>query len=215
MLNPGACIGPYEIVGRLGAGGMGEVYRGRDLRLKRDVAIKILPGAFASDRDRAARFEREARTLATLNHPHIAQIYAGDDAGGRHPGYSLVHVAGTGERPSGRSSRRHLGVRVRAGGDADGTHAFSADTVGETLAGVIEREPDLSALPPRTPPAVRSLIARTLERDPTRRLRDIDAGERPSSKCSPGPMSQLLLERTVPNLKTQGMTITVLHFLYS
>ena len=72
VLNLGACIGPYEIVGRLGAGGMGEVYRGRDLRLKRDVAIKILPDAFASDRDRAARFEREARTLATLNHPHIA-----------------------------------------------------------------------------------------------------------------------------------------------
>ena len=80
VLNLGACIGPSQIVGRLGAGGMGEVYRGRDLRLKRDVAIKILPGAFASDRDRAARFEREARTLATLNHPHIAQIYGVEES---------------------------------------------------------------------------------------------------------------------------------------
>src|ERR671911_2368553 len=71
----GARLGPYEIVAPLGAGGMGEVYRARDTKLNRDVAIKILPATFAADPDRVARFEREARTLAALSHPNIAQIY--------------------------------------------------------------------------------------------------------------------------------------------
>lgn len=74
-LLPGARIGSYEIVGPLGAGGMGEVYRARDARLGRDAAIKILPELFLNDPDRVARFEREARTLASLNHPNIAGIY--------------------------------------------------------------------------------------------------------------------------------------------
>ncbi|HQX82410.1 MAG TPA: serine/threonine-protein kinase, partial [Vicinamibacterales bacterium] len=74
-LPPGTRIGSYEVVGPLGAGGMGEVYRARDARLGRDAAIKILPEAFLTDADRVARFEREARTLASLNHPNIAGIY--------------------------------------------------------------------------------------------------------------------------------------------
>jgi serine/threonine protein kinase len=74
-LTAGARLGPYEIVAPLGAGGMGEVYRARDTHLHRDVAVKILPETFAADPDRVARFEREARTLATLNHPHIAQVF--------------------------------------------------------------------------------------------------------------------------------------------
>jgi eukaryotic-like serine/threonine-protein kinase len=73
--TPGTRIGPYEVIASLGAGGMGEVYRARDTRLDRDVALKILPDAFASDPDRLLRFEREARTLASLNHPHIAQVH--------------------------------------------------------------------------------------------------------------------------------------------
>jgi Tol biopolymer transport system component len=80
MLTPGTRIGSYEVVGTLGAGGMGEVYRARDTRLGREVAFKILPEEFASDPERLARFEREARTLASLNHPHIAQIYGVDEA---------------------------------------------------------------------------------------------------------------------------------------
>src|SRR5262245_55722434 len=71
----GTRLGPYEITGALGAGGMGEVYRGRDTRLHRDVAIKVLPDLVAADHDRRARFEREAQLLASLNHPNIAQIY--------------------------------------------------------------------------------------------------------------------------------------------
>src|SRR5687768_5485309 len=74
-LNPGARLGPYEILSALGAGGMGEVYRARDTKLNRDVAIKVLPEAFAQDADRLTRFTREAQTLAALNHPNIAAIY--------------------------------------------------------------------------------------------------------------------------------------------
>ncbi len=74
-LTPGTRVGPFEIIGSLGAGGMGEVYRARDAKLARDVAIKILPRLFTTDVDRLARFEREARVLASLNHPHIGAIY--------------------------------------------------------------------------------------------------------------------------------------------
>jgi serine/threonine protein kinase len=68
-------LGPYEILGPIGKGGMGEVYRARDTKLKRDVALKVLPASFARDPDRMARFQREAEVLASLNHPNIAAIY--------------------------------------------------------------------------------------------------------------------------------------------
>src|SRR2546422_9109175 len=74
-ISPGVRLGAYEIVAAIGAGGMGEVYRARDTKLHRDVAIKVLPDLFARDPERLARFEREARTLAALNHPNIAQVY--------------------------------------------------------------------------------------------------------------------------------------------
>jgi serine/threonine protein kinase len=70
-LAPGTHLGPYEIVSPLGAGGMGEVYRARDARLERDVAIKILPAQFSTDPVRKQRFEREAKAISSLNHPHI------------------------------------------------------------------------------------------------------------------------------------------------
>ena len=74
-LAPGTRLGPYQITGQIGAGGMGEVYRARDTNLKRDVAIKVLPEAVAADAERLARFQREAEVLARLNHPNIAAIY--------------------------------------------------------------------------------------------------------------------------------------------
>jgi serine/threonine protein kinase len=74
-LHVGTTIGPYEILAPLGAGGMGEVYRARDTKLNRDVALKVLPDSFANDPDRLAWFTREAQTLAALNHPNIASIY--------------------------------------------------------------------------------------------------------------------------------------------
>ena len=81
-LVPGTRLGPYEITAQIGVGGMGEVWCATDTNLGRQVAIKILPDAFAQDPDRLARFEREAKTLASLNHPNIAQIYGLEKAEG-------------------------------------------------------------------------------------------------------------------------------------
>jgi Tol biopolymer transport system component len=81
-LAPGARLGPYEIVGAIASGGMGNVYRARDAKLGRDVALKILPASFTHDPDRLARFRREAQLLAALNHPHIAQIHGFEEASG-------------------------------------------------------------------------------------------------------------------------------------
>jgi serine/threonine protein kinase len=81
-LSPGARLGPYEILSALGAGGMGEVYRARDTRLQRDVAIKVLPESVVHDPDRLARFQREAQVLASLNHPNIAHLHGLEESGG-------------------------------------------------------------------------------------------------------------------------------------
>src|SRR5437016_2813686 len=81
-LTVGTRLGPYEILSAIGAGGMGEVYRARDTKLNRDVAMKVLPESFASDRDRLARFTREAQTLASLNHPNIAHIHGLEESNG-------------------------------------------------------------------------------------------------------------------------------------
>src|SRR5436190_7002394 len=83
-LSAGTRLGSYEIASALGAGGMGEVYRARDTKLNRDVALKILPEAFALDGDRIARFRRAAQVLASLNHPHIGHIYGFEDSGTTH-----------------------------------------------------------------------------------------------------------------------------------
>ena len=83
-LSAGTRLGPYEILAPLGAGGMGEVYRAKDARLGRDVAIKVLPEEFFEDKDRVARFEREAKSLASLNHPGIAAIHSFEEISGRH-----------------------------------------------------------------------------------------------------------------------------------
>ena len=93
-LSPGDKLGPYEIMSALGAGGMGEVYRARDTKLKREVALKILPDAFAKDPERLARFAREAQVLASLNHPNIAQIYGLEER-------ALVMELVEGESPKG------------------------------------------------------------------------------------------------------------------
>src|SRR5262245_19710116 len=81
-MSPGSRLGPYEITAAVGAGGMGEVFRARDTKLNRDVAIKVLPAAFAQDAERVARFKREAQILASLNHPNIAGIYGLEETGG-------------------------------------------------------------------------------------------------------------------------------------
>jgi Tol biopolymer transport system component len=98
-LTPGTRFGAYEIVAPLGAGGMGEVYRARDTRLGREVALKFLPPGFASDPERHARFEREAKLLASLNHPHIATLYGLEQLDGQHAlAMELVEGEGLDER---------------------------------------------------------------------------------------------------------------------
>ena len=106
----GRRLGVYQLHERIGAGGMGEVYRARDTRLQRDVAVEILPHTFTAESDRRARFEREARVLASLNHPNIATIHGVEDADGIH---ALVMELVEGETIAGR-----LEARAGAGPEA-------------------------------------------------------------------------------------------------
>jgi serine/threonine protein kinase len=84
MLEPGTRLGPYEIVAPLGAGGMGEVYRAKDTKLGREVALKVLPEGFFENRENVVRFEREAKSLAAVTHPNIAVLYSFEEVSGRH-----------------------------------------------------------------------------------------------------------------------------------
>ena len=114
-LTPGDRLGPYEIISAIGAGGMGEVYRARDTKLNRDVALKILPEAFALDPDRLARFKREAQVLASLNHPNIASIHGFEDSTRVHAlVMELVEGQGLDERI--RHRARASGIEPRESG---------------------------------------------------------------------------------------------------
>jgi serine/threonine protein kinase len=270
-MTPGTKIGDFEILSRLGEGGMGEVYRARDTRLRRDVAVKILPAALAADADRLERLSREARMLASLNHPNIAAIYSVETAG---PVHALVLELVEGETLGARirrgpltvSEARSVGRQMAAALDAahecgivhrdlkpenvmlgprglvkvldfglaktaataaaldaatvsvgptadgaivgtvaymspeqarglrvdrradiwafgcvlyemlTGRRAFGGATLSDTIVSTLEKDPDWSALPPETPPGIRRLLVRTLQKDPHDRLRDIADG---------------------------------------
>ena len=288
-LSAGTRIGSYEVVDLLGEGGMGQVYRARDHRLGRDVALKILPEALATDPERRSRFEREARVLASLNHPNIAAIYGleenalvmelvdGDDlaeiiSGRRRSApaaldiqdavpiarqiasaleaaheHGIIHrdlkpsnvkvtpdgivkvldfglakaiapdtSSGTDEATMTSPAATGIGVILgtaaymspeQARGRVvdkrtdiwafglvlyemlTGLRAYARDTVSDTLAAILTSTPDLSLLPDDAPPAVRRLLARCLDPDPRRRLRDIGearvALESPSDTSMP------------------------------
>jgi serine/threonine protein kinase/Tol biopolymer transport system component len=268
----GRQIGSYKVLALLGAGGMGNVYRAHDTKLRRDVAIKVVADAFLSNPERLARFEREAQVLATLNHPHIGAIYGLEEADGIRglvlelvegetiverltagpmpPQEALVaarqiadaleaaHEKGIVHRdlkpanikitPDGTVKVLDFGlakVFAKAGAGPDGSQlptiagektqegviagtvaymspeqargkevdkrtdiwafgcvlyemltarrAFGGETASDTIAAIIEREPDWRALPPRTPASIRRLIQRCLEKDHRRRMRDI------------------------------------------
>ena len=109
----GSRLGPYEILGPLGAGGMGEVYRARDERLKRDVAIKVLPASYSQDADRLRRFEQEAQAAGALNHPNITAVY---DLGAHDGAPYIVTELLEGETLRGRPVVRGEGTRPREGG---------------------------------------------------------------------------------------------------
>src|SRR5215472_9053233 len=117
MLSPGTKLGPYEVVGALGAGGMGEVYRARDTKLNREVALKVLPEAFAKDAERMARFQREAQVLASLNHPNIAAIYGLEESGSVR---ALVMELVEGPTLAQRIGRRALTPGPSPGGRGEG-----------------------------------------------------------------------------------------------
>jgi len=126
-LQPGSTVGAYEVVSLLGLGGMGEVYRARDVRLNRDVAIKVLPEIFAVDASRVARFEREAQLLASLNHPHIAAIYGVETTVPGTPALILELVEGAtlADRLSAGAMpwRMALGFGVQIAGAMEAAHA--------------------------------------------------------------------------------------------
>ena len=273
-VSGGTRLGPYDIVSRIGAGGMGEVFRARDTRLNRDVAIKLLPVAFARDGERVARFRREAQLVASLNHPNIAAIHGLEENGdtlalalelvegedlaqrlrrGAIPVEEAIAIArqiaegleAAHERAIVHRDLKPANVKLKGDGtvkildfglarsnDEDattsdeslahsptlargltgsgvilgtaaymspeqargkpvdkrsdiwsfglvlyemltGTQAFRGETVSDTLAAVLRQDIDLGALPAQTPGAVRRIVARCLERDPRKRLRDI------------------------------------------
>jgi serine/threonine protein kinase len=272
-LPPGTRFGPFEISSPLGEGAMGEVYRARDSRLNRDVALKVLPQSVAADAERLARFTREAQVLASLNHPNIGAIYGLEEQRGESGQVTalvlelvdgatladrllqgampleealpiarqiadalaaaheqgIVHrdlkPANIKLRPDGTVKVLDFGLAKvdRAAGNlaesptltaittregvisgtapymspeqargkqvdkrADvwafgcvlyelltGVRAFTGETTTDVLAAVINREPDFKALSPATPPRIRRLLTRCLDKDPKRRLRDI------------------------------------------
>src|SRR5260370_41210074 len=104
---PGKRLGPYEILSAIGAGGMGEVYQAHDTKLGRDVAVKVLPEAFAHDPERLSRFQREAKMLASLNHPNIATIHGLEQSGGT--SYLVMELV-SGETLADRVKAGPLGV---------------------------------------------------------------------------------------------------------
>src|SRR5205085_3032174 len=124
-LSVGFRLGIYEITAPIGEGGMGQVFRARDTKLDRVVAIKVLPDLFAHDPDRLARFQREAKTLASLNHPHIAAIYGLEESSGV---TALVMELVEGEDLSQRLARLHAqGASAGQAGIAPGASAGQAE----------------------------------------------------------------------------------------
>ena len=123
----GQTIGPYQVLSKLGEGGMGEVYRARDTKLDRDVAIKVLPESFAADADRVARFTREAKTLASLNHPNIAQIYGIEET------TSEVGRGMSGAGPTSEVVSRALVMELVEGEDLSAPMARGAIPLSEAL----------------------------------------------------------------------------------
>ncbi len=195
-LETGTRLGSYEIVAPIGAGGMGEVYRARDTTLGREVAIKVLPGGLTEVAERLERFEREAKLLASLNHPGIATLHGFFEADGTRflvmelvPGETLATQLERGPIPTKDVLRfaheiaaaldyaHQSGVIHRdlkpANIKLTGRRAFEGDTASDVLTSVIKLDPDWSRLPADADVRVRSLLQWCLEKDRKKRRRDI------------------------------------------
>src|SRR3982074_750897 len=127
-LTPGTRLGVYEVTALIGEGGMGQVYRATDTQLKRQVAIKVLPPSLATDRDRLARFQREAEVLASLNHPNIAAVYGFENQGDVHglvlelvEGQTLAEQLKT-QRPKGMTLNEALAIARQIADALDAAH---------------------------------------------------------------------------------------------
>ena len=143
-LSAGTRLGTYEVLGLLGSGGMGEVYRAQDTKLQREVAIKTLPAGFAQDPDRLARFQREAQLLASLNHPNIAAIYGLEEFNGvRFLVLELVEGQTLAERLAGKSPAGLHGVEMPRRGVSTG----AKDDVNRTATGRERRGNAANGLP--------------------------------------------------------------------
>ena len=209
-LANGTRLGPFEILTAIGAGGMGEVYRARDIRLKRDVAIKVLPDTFVTDRNRVARFQREAEVLATLNHQNIAHIHWLEESGGA---LALVLELVDGPTLADRIALGALPLRevldiARQLADAlDAAHergivhrdlkpsnikvtptgivkvldfGLAKATSDEAQAAVLTDEPDWDRVPATTPPRLIALLQRCLTKDPRIQMSPAEAGHHTS-----------------------------------
>jgi len=150
LLSTGTRLGSYEIVAALGAGGMGEVYRARDMKLGRDVAIEVLSEVFAADAERLARFQREAQLLAALNHPNIAAIYGLEDAPSTSSGqagaarFIVMELVEGGVHVSVREIDAVVCGRVR---DAAGERPFDVSRDGQRFLMIKEPPPTDSKAP--------------------------------------------------------------------
>ncbi len=150
-IEPGTRLGPYEVAAQIGEGGMGEVYRARDPKLDRDVALKVLPEAFTSDPERLARFKREAKLLAALNHPNIAAIYGFEDSGATHAlvlelveGPTLSELLSQHQSRSSRLRGSGSGLRrsgTSSGPASDTSSRTSSDTESGPTPGASSPEP--------------------------------------------------------------------------
>ena len=175
-MSPQFSIAHYRITAKLGEGGMGEVWRATDTKLGRDVAIKILPEAFAQDTDRMARFEREAQVLASLNHPNIAAIYGvaeralimelveGETLHGPFPAKTALNYARQIAQAAGKPVDKRADIWSYGVGLWEmltGKRLFESGTISHTLADELRAPIDLDQLPKETPTAIRTFMGET------------------------------------------------------
>jgi hypothetical protein len=181
-LEPGALLGPYRIVSPLGAGGMGEVFRARDEKLDRDVAIKVLPGRLLSEPDALARFEREAKAVASLSHPNILAIFEFGEAGGRHyavtellEGQTLRELVAASPLPPKKATEygRQIAEGLAAAHEKGIVHrrAFERPTGAETMTAILREDvPPLTSVRDGVPPALERVVEHRLEKRPEDRF---------------------------------------------